>query len=401
MADTTPTPAIDTSHDVAEQPPPIATFEAMGLSDPLLRGIYANGFDRPSAIQSRAIMPIIAGGDVLAQAQSGTGKTGAFTISVLQSIDFQRRACQALILCPTRELAMQTHSVMSTIGAFMSDRGGSFCHCFVGGTRPEDDIRKLELGVQVAVGCPGRVASVIRQGYLRTSELRVVVLDEADVMLAQGFVEQVLEIFKYLPKTIQIALFSATLPEDVIKLSEKFMRKPTRILVAAEKLTLAAITQSYVAVEDDCKLLTLGDLYDSVSISQSVIFCNTRETVTRLAKELNAMHHAVSYLHADMAKGDREKIMATFKAGTTRVLITTDVLARGIDVQHVNVVINYDIPSNLENYLHRVGRSGRWGRQGIAITFVASKDIPKMREIEAHYKIQISELSEDFADHLQ
>ena len=159
--------------------------------------------------------------------------------------------------------------------------------------------------------------------------------------------------------------------------------------------------ERYVAVEDDCKLLTLGDLYDAVSISQSVIFCNTRDTVTWLAKKLNAMHHAVSFLHADMAKGDREKIMATFKAGTTRVLVTTDVLARGIDVQHVNVVINYDIPSNLENYLHRVGRSGRWGRKGIAITFVASKDVPRMREIEAYYKIQISELDENFTDHLQ
>jgi len=379
----------------------IPSFDEMGLNTLLLRGIYSYGFERPSAIQQRAIVPFINGGDVIAQAQSGTGKTGAFTIGTLQRIDFSSRTCQALVLSPTRELALQTEQVVSAIGDFLSE-GTPFCGSFVGGTRVTDDVRKLQGGnILVAVGTPGRVFDVIRRGALRTDGLRVLVLDEADEMLSQGFSEQIYEIFKFLPKEIQVCLFSATMPPDVLELTQKFMREPIRILVKKEALTLEGIKQFYVAVEEDFKLETLTDLYESVSIAQSVIFCNSRRKVDWLATQMNQKEFTVSFMHSDMPKGEREKVMTTFRSGSSRVLITTDLLSRGIDVQHVSIVINFDVPSNKESYLHRIGRSGRYGRKGVAINFVTTRDVPALKELESFYHTQIDELPMDFASHLE
>jgi len=375
------------------------SFDDMPLHQLLLRGIYSYGFEKPSAIQQRAIVPMIQGGDIIAQAQSGTGKTGAFSIALLQRIDFRHKNLQALILSPTRELAQQTHQVVSQIGEYLSE-STPFCHTFVGGTRVQEDLKKVQVGVLVAVGTPGRVSDVIKRGALRTDSLRVLVLDEADEMLSQGFSEQIYDIFKFLPKDVQVALFSATMPNDVLELTKKFMRNPTRILVKKESLTLEGIKQFYVAVEEEHKLDTLMDLYESVSIAQSVIFANTRRKVDWLSERLNANNHTVSFMHGDMARGDREKVMATFRSGSSRVLVTTDLVARGIDVHHVNIVINYDLPSNLENYLHRIGRGGRYGRKGVAINFVSQKDVELLRQIEAHYHTQIDELPMDFAAYL-
>lgn len=379
----------------------ITSFDEMPLHNNLLRGIYSYGFEKPSAIQQRAIVPFIKGGDIIAQAQSGTGKTGAFTVGLLQRVDFSNRVCQALVLSPTRELALQTEQVVSHIGDFLAEGHSSFCATFVGGTRVADDLRKLQAGVIVAVGTPGRVWDVIKRGALRTDSLKVLVLDEADEMLSQGFSEQIYEIFKFLPKDIQVALFSATMPQEVLDLTQKFMRDPTRILVKKEALTLDGIKQFYVAVEEEYKLETLMDLYDSVSIAQSVIFCNTRRKVDWLADQMNKKEFTVSFMHADMGKGDREKVMATFRSGSTRVLITTDLLSRGIDVQHVSIVINFDLPGNRESYLHRIGRSGRYGRKGVAINFVTAKDVQTMKDLEAFYHTQIDELPMDFAHHLE
>jgi translation initiation factor 4A len=377
----------------------IPSFDDMPLHQSLLRGIYSYGFEKPSAIQQRAIAPFIRGGDIIAQAQSGTGKTGAFSIGLLQRLDFRHRNLQGLILSPTRELAQQTHQVISQIGEYLSD-STTFCHTFVGGTRVQEDLKKLQAGVIVAVGTPGRVSDVIKRGALRTDNLRVLVLDEADEMLSQGFSDQIYEIFKYLPKDIQVALFSATMPDDVLELTKKFMRNPTRILVKRESLTLEGIKQFYVAVEEEHKLDTLMDLYESVSIAQSVIFANTRRKVDWIAEQLNKNNHTVSYMHADMGKGEREKVMNTFRSGSSRVLVTTDLVARGIDVHHVNIVINFDLPTNKENYLHRIGRGGRYGRKGVAINFVAQRDVDVLKEIEGHYHTQIDELPIDFAAYL-
>eukprot|EP01061_Rhynchopus_euleeides_P002227 TRINITY_DN1170_c0_g1_i1.p1 TRINITY_DN1170_c0_g1~~TRINITY_DN1170_c0_g1_i1.p1 ORF type:complete len:403 (+),score=190.68 TRINITY_DN1170_c0_g1_i1:97-1305(+) len=377
----------------------VPSFDEMPLHTNLLRGIYSYGFEKPSAIQQRAIIPFIKGGDLIAQAQSGTGKTGAFTIGLLQRMDWTNRACQGLILSPTRELATQTESVISSIGEYLCD--GPFCHTFVGGTRVADDLAKLQKGVLVAVGTPGRVFDVIKRGALKTDSLKVLALDEADEMLSQGFSEQIYEIFKFLPKDVQVCLFSATMPPEVLDLTQKFMRDPLRILVKKEALTLEGIKQFYVAVEEEFKLETLMDLYDSVSIAQSVIFCNTRRKVDWLAEKMNEKEFTVSFMHADMQKGEREKVMKVFRSGSSRVLISTDLLARGIDVQHVSIVINFDLPANRENYLHRIGRSGRYGRKGVAINFVNTKDVPLLKELQEFYNTTIEELPMDFASHLE
>lgn len=377
-----------------------ATFDDMPLHQDLLRGIYSYGFEKPSAIQQRAIVPFNKGGDLIAQAQSGTGKTGAFSIGLLSRINFAHKGVQGLVLSPTRELATQTHTVITQIGNYLAGGDTKFCEVFVGGTRVQDDIRKIQSGCIIAVGTPGRVGDLIKRGALRTQSLMTMVLDEADEMLSQGFSEQVHEIFRYLPKDIQIALFSATMPTDVLDLSNKFMRTPSRILVKRESLTLEGIKQFYVAVEEDHKLETLMDLYESVSVAQSVIFCNSRQKVTYVAEELNKHNHTVSFMHSDMPKGDRERVMSTFRAGSSRVLVTSDLIARGIDVHHVNIVINYDVPNNLENYLHRIGRGGRYGRKGVAINFVSTRDVEALKNIEKHYSTQIDELPMNFDEFL-
>lgn len=377
----------------------VTSFDDMKLDQLLLRGIFSHGFEKPSAIQQRAIVPFVSGKDIIAQAQSGTGKTGAFSISLLQRIDFKHNGIQALVLSPTRELALQTHSVISEIGEFLS--GSSvFCHTFIGGTRIQEDIAKLQGGGMVAVGTPGRVVDMIKRNALHTESLRILVLDEADEMLSQGFSGQIYEIFKFLPKDIQVALFSATMPEDVLELSKKFMRTPTRILVKKESLTLEGIKQFYISVEEGDKLNTLSDLFDSISIAQSVIFVNTRKKVDWIVGEMRKNNHTVSFMHSEMEKGEREMAMSTFRSGSSRVLITTDLVARGIDVHHVNIVVNFDLPSNKENYLHRIGRGGRYGRKGVAINFVSQYDTQALKDIEGHYETQIDEMPMDFTAYL-
>jgi len=230
------------------------------------------------------------------------------------------------------------------------------------------------------------------------------VLDEADQLLSQGFAEQVAEILGFLPRDVQIGLFSATLPPDVLLLTERFMRTPTRILVDAAALTLDGLKQYYVAVADggdEAKLAVVEDLYESLSVSQSVVFANTRRRVEWLARGLKAAGHSVAMMHAEMERGERERVMATFRAGTTRVLVTSDVVARGIDVQHVSMVVNVDMPWNVENYLHRIGRSARYGRKGVAINLIGgSNDVEGLRAVEAHYHITVPELPMNFMAHL-
>lgn len=361
----------------------------MNLKSELLRGVYAYGFERPSAIQQRAIMPVIKGNDVIAQAQSGTGKTATFSISVLQKIDPNIKACQALILAPTRELAQQIQKVVVAIGDFMQIE----CHACIGGTSVRDDMKALQDGPQVVVGTPGRVQDMIQRRVLKTDSMKMFVLDEADEMLSRGFTEQIYDIFQLLPQSTQVVLLSATMPQDVLEVTTKFMRDPVRILVKKDELTLEGIKQFYIAVEkEDWKLDTLSDLYETVTITQAVIFCNTRRKVDWLTDKLTARDFTVSAMHGDMDQGQRDVIMKEFRSGSSRVLIATDLLARGIDVQQVSLVINYDLPANRENYIHRIGRGGRFGRKGVAINFVTADDVRMMREIEQFYSTQIEEM---------
>ncbi|KAG6857607.1 hypothetical protein H0H87_010175 [Tephrocybe sp. NHM501043] len=367
----------------------IDSFDNMDLKPELLRGIYAYGFERPSAIQQRAIVPVVQGHDVIAQAQSGTGKTATFSVSILQRLDANIKGTQALILAPTRELALQIHKVVVALGDYMNITSLA---C-VGGTNVREDMAKLQEGVQVVVGTPGRAFDMIKRQALKTDNIKIMCLDEADEMLSQGFKDQIYEVFQLLPGDTQVALFSATMPVEVLEVSKKFMRDPVRILVKRDELTLEGIKQFYIAVEkEDWKLDTLCDLYETITITQAVIFCNTRRKVDLLTDQMLSREFTVSAMHGDMDQKQRELLMKEFRTGSTRVLITTDLLARGIDVQQVSLVINYDLPTNRENYIHRIGRGGRFGRKGVAINFVATNDVPMLRDIEQFYNTQIDEM---------
>jgi translation initiation factor 4A len=371
-----------------------SSFDDMHLKEELLRGIYAYGFEKPSAIQQRGILPVTTGRDVIAQAQSGTGKTATFTIGVLQSIDDKLAKCQALLLAPTRELAQQIHKVVIALGDYLHIKA----HACVGGTAIRDDVRFLQEGVHVVVGTPGRVFDMINRNALRLDHLKLFVLDEADEMLSRGFKDQIYEIFQCLPKEIQVCLFSATMPLEIYQLTQRFMRDPIRILVKRDEVTLDGIRQFYINVEkEEWKLDTLCDLYETLTITQAIIYTNTRRKVDWLTGKMQEREFTVSSMHGDMTQGEREVIMKEFRSGSSRVLITTDLLARGIDVQQVSLVINFDLPTNKENYIHRIGRSGRFGRKGVAINFVTQEDVRALQEIQQFYSTLIDELPDDVA----
>jgi len=370
-------------------------FDEMELRETLLRGIYAYGFEKPSAIQQRAIIPCIKGRDVIAQAQSGTGKTATFSIAILQQLDLAVKDCQALILAPTRELAQQIQKVVLALGDYM----GVSCHACIGGTNVKEDMKKLESGSQIVVGTPGRVSDMISRKAFNPKSIKLFVLDEADEMLSRGFKEQIHDVFTRMPYNIQVILLSATMPAEVLEVTKKFMRDPIRILVKKEELTLEGIKQFYIMVgREDWKLETLCDIYQTLTITQAVIFCNTRRKVDWLTQQMHAKDFTVSAMHGEMDQKEREVIMREFRSGSSRVLITTDLLARGIDVQQVSLVINYDLPNNRENYIHRIGRGGRFGRKGVAINFVTDEDKRTLQDIEQFYNTQINEMPQNVAD---
>jgi len=379
----------------ADEYPVVDSFDDLDLQEGLLRGIYSYGFEKPSAIQQRAIRPVLDGRDTIGQAQSGTGKTATFVIGSLQRIDFSLRACQTLILAPTRELANQIHKVVLALGDYLKVK----CHICIGGTSVRDDIDQLRDGQHVVVGTPGRVFDMVSKRHLRIDDLLTFVCDEADEMLSRGFKDQIYDIFKTLPPNVQVCLFSATMPPEILDMTTKFMRDAVRILVKKDELTLEGIRQFYVAIEkEEWKLDTLCDLYETLTITQAIIYCNTRRKVDFLADQMSKRDFTISTMHAELDHKERDLIMREFRSGSSRVLISTDLLARGIDVQQVSLVINFDLPGNLENYLHRIGRSGRFGRKGVAINFVTNNDVRVMKDIEKYYHTQIEEMPMDIAD---
>ncbi|XP_061664510.1 eukaryotic initiation factor 4A-I-like isoform X2 [Syngnathoides biaculeatus] len=374
----------------------VDSFDDMNLREDLLRGIYAYGFEKPSAIQQRAILPCIKGHDVIAQAQSGTGKTATFAISILQQIDVGLKGTQALVLAPTRELAQQIQKVVLSLGDYM----GAGCHACIGGTSIRSDVQKLQAeSPHIVVGTPGRVFDMLSRKNISAKYIKMFVLDEADEMLSRGFKDQIYEIFQKLLGSTQVVLLSATMPTDVLEVTSKFMRDPIRILVKREELTLEGIRQFYVNVEkEEWKLDTLCDLYETLTITQAVIFINTRRKVDWLTEKMQSRDFTVSAMHGEMDQKERDLIMREFRSGSSRVLITTDLLARGIDVQQVSLVINYDLPTNRENYIHRIGRGGRFGRKGVAINMVTDDDKRILRDIETFYNTTIEEMPMNVAD---
>mmetsp|Transcript_1387 Transcript_1387/g.2207 ORF Transcript_1387/g.2207 Transcript_1387/m.2207 type:complete len:450 (-) Transcript_1387:1473-2822(-) len=375
---------------------PCSTFDEMNLKPDLLKGVYAYGFEKPSAIQQRAIRPIVRGRDVIAQSQSGTGKTAVFSIASLHLLDETSRDVQVLVLSPTRELAEQSQRVMQSLGDFMNVN----CHACIGGKSLGNDLKELERGgVQVVSGTPGRVFDLIRRNALNMSNLKAMVLDEADEMLSRGFKEQIYDIYRFLPPACQVVLMSATLPSTVLEMTRKFMNDPIKILVKRDELTLEGIKQFFIAVEkEEWKFDTLCDLYDTLTITQAVIFCNTRQKVDWLAEKMRENNFTVSAMHGDMDQEQRDKVMEEFRSGSSRVLIATDLWGRGIDVQQVSLVICYDLPTNRELYIHRIGRSGRFGRKGIAINFVKDEDVGLLKDIEQFYSTQIDEMPANVGD---
>lgn len=371
----------------------LTSWEDLDAKVPLLRGIYAYGFETPSPIQKKAILPIFNKRDVIAQAQSGTGKTACFTIGALQLIDITKRTTQAILLSPTRELAIQTKLVVEKIGSMFNELRTQL---LIGGTSVDEDIHQLHnKPPHIVIGCPGRMHDMLKRRKLASRDLRLFVLDEADEMLSAGFKDQIYNIFQFMPATIQVALFSATLPAELHQLTNKFMRNPVEILVKAEQLTLEGIKQYYVALEnDDQKYETLKDIYSSLAISQSIIYCNSNKRVNDLHQAMQVDNFPACQIHSAMDKLERNKSYEDFKSGKCRVLISSNVTARGIDVQQVSTVINFDLPNCIHTYLHRIGRSGRWGRKGVGINFITPRDVGSLKEIETHYGTKINELTE-------
>lgn len=392
---------------VDEQPPQsnteeekvIKKWDELDLNPDILRGIYAYGFETPSPIQCKAILPIMQGRDIIAQAQSGTGKTATFTIGALSRIDLESNTTQVLVLSPTRELSMQSKGVFSSLGEMMN---GLKTQLLVGGSSVDRDMKMLtENTPHVAIGCAGRIQDMIRRGALVTNTIKVLIVDEADEMLAFGFKEQLQSIIQTLSTDAQIALFSATLPNFALDIVDKIMRNPVHIIVKKEQLTLEGIQQYYVAMEDDMqKYAVLKDLYTKLNVSQCIIYCNSIERVQELAQAMINDGFPICCIHSNMDKKQREKAINDFRKGSQRILISSNVTARGIDVQQVGVVLNFDICKNTHTYLHRIGRSGRWGRKGVGINFVTRRDISKLRNIESYYHTQIDELPMNFMEHI-
>ena len=370
--------------------------EDLNLKQKLLRGIYSYGFEQPSPIQKEAIIPLINRKDIIAQAQSGTGKTGAFVIGALQILDENDKHTQALILAHTRELARQIFNVIKSIGQLINIK----TQLLVGGTSTDEDRDKLEHNTpHIIVGSPGRVHDMIRRKHLKTDNINLLILDEADELLSHGFKEQIYKIFQFMNNNVQVGLFSATMPSELNILTSKFLRNPVKILIKREMLTLQGIAQFYIALDnDEHKYITLKDLWSSLSISQAIIYCNSIRRVDDLFEAMKHDDFPVERMHSGMEESERRAIYDKFKNGNCRVLISTDLLARGIDIQQVSIVINFDIPKNVHTYLHRIGRSGRWGRQGVGINFITRRDIQKLTEIKEFYSTEIKELPSDFKD---
>ena len=381
----------------------VATYEEwdkFDLHPSLLRGIYAYGFEKPSLIQQKSIRPMLDCKDVIVQAQSGTGKTGCFTISTLALIEPSVPSVQALLLSPTRELAMQTNDVLNAFGKFIPKFRSSLA---VGGTSLEACIKDIQHHTpQVIVGCSGRIYDLLRRRILAPDKIKLMIIDEADEMMSDGFKEQIYNIFQYMSSSVQVGLFSATLPDEIVTLFDTFMRDPVKILIKAEQLTLDGITQYYINLDrDHDKYDCLKDIYSAFTVSQCIIYCNSVQRVQFLYDTMLADHFPVTAIHSNMDKQTRIENYKHFRSGKSRVLISTNVTARGIDIQQVSTVINYDIPSSVDTYLHRIGRSGRWGRKGVSINFVTPNDTRYIQQIERHYSIHIQEMPTNWGDALK
>jgi ATP-dependent RNA helicase DeaD len=353
-------------------------FAALGLSAETLRGVQAAGFETPTPIQAQAVPILLAGADLLGEAQTGTGKTAAFALPMIERLDPAVEAPQALVVCPTRELAVQVSEAIYALG-----RHRGFRVLPVYGGQPIDrQLRALRSGVQIVVGTPGRLLDHLRRGTLDLGRVRFVVLDEADEMLDMGFIEDIELILDALPEERQIALFSATLPRPIAKLAEKYLRKPQRVAIAAAPHTVPQIRQCFYEVLPAQKVDALTRILDMETPGPTIVFCRTRRESDELAEHLRGRGYLAEALHGDMGQAERDRTMRRFRQGQVDLLVATDVAARGLDIETVTHVINYDIPWDVESYTHRIGRTGRAGREGDAITLVSPRERRQLRLIQ-------------------
>jgi translation initiation factor 4A len=368
------------------------SFDEMELPDTLLRGIYSYGYERPSQIQSLGIVPILQGNDILGQANSGTGKTATFLIGSLARLNVPLKKPQILVLVPTQELAKQIFEVAKAIGSYLPIS----CLCATGGNSIRDDITTIDNGVHLVVGTPGRIFDLMNRGKLTSEYIKNLILDEADQMLEDRFYKQVMCILEIgFPRTTKVALFSATMPKEVIEVANKLLQDPVRILIPAEQVSLDGIQQYVVEEKEEYKYDVLCDIYKQLTINQALIYCNTRKRAEWLAEKLSADGYPLLCIHGEMENTERRRRMEDFRSGKVRVLISTDLLARGIDVQHVSLVMNFELPSNRENYIHRIGRSGRFGKKGVAINLISPNEQKMKEEIESYYTIKMKDLPFD------
>ncbi|KAG1048616.1 hypothetical protein G6F43_009005 [Rhizopus delemar] len=359
-------------------------FEDYFLKRELLMGIFEAGFEKPSPIQEEAIPLALAGRDILARAKNGTGKTAAFIIPTLEKINNSLSKIQALILVPTRELALQTSQVCKTLGKHLNIQ----VMVTTGGTTLKDDIMRLSEPVHVVVGTPGRILDLASKGVADFSTANTFVMDEADKLLSPEFTPIIEQLLGYFPNNRQIMLFSATFPMVVKTFKDKFLVKPYEINLMDE-LTLRGVTQYYAYVEEKQKVHCLNTLFSKLQINQSIIFCNSTNRVELLAKKITELGYSCFYSHAKMLQSHRNRVFHDFRNGVCRNLVCSDLLTRGIDIQAVNVVINFDFPKNAETYLHRIGRSGRFGHLGLAINLITYEDRFNLYKIERELGTEI------------
>jgi translation initiation factor 4A len=380
---------------VTEEVKKYETFDEMGLPDTLLRGIYSYGFERPSKIQTMAIVPMVQGNDILAQANSGTGKTASFLCGSLAKLDITLKKPQIFILVPTQELAKQIYEVAKNIGSFLP----LSCLCATGGNSIRDDIQLIDNGIQLVVGTPGRMFDLMNRGKLSTQHIKYLILDEADQMLEDRFYKQVMCILEIgFPNTTKVALFSATMPKEVVEVANKLLQNPVKILMPPEQVSLEGIKQFKVELEkEEWKYEVLCDIYKQLNINQALIYCNTRKRAEWLAEKLAIDGYPLLCIHGEMENTERRKRMEDFRSGKVRVLISTDLLARGIDIQQVSLVMNFELPSNRENYIHRIGRSGRFGKKGVSINLISPNETKMKEDIEKAYSITMQELPFDLS----
>ena len=383
---------------IVDEDAQIKSWDDLDIETNILRSIYSYGFETPSDIQKKAIPPIKSGRDLIAQAQSGTGKTGAFVTGVLSQIDPSSKTTQAIVLAPTHELVQQIYSVFCNLSTFIE---GLNVRTMVGGTAVAEEMQDLRANIpQIVVGCTGRVFDMIKRRAISTRDVKICVLDEADEMLSIGFKDQIYNIFQQLPSEVQIALFSATMSPTILQLTERFMRDPVRITMQPQELNLDGIKQYYVALNNDFdKIECLKELFSRLTVSQTIIYANDVRRVRDLHQAMSEDGFSVCCIHRDMTKQERNDTITKFRDGRFRTMISSNITARGIDVQQVNTVINFDIPRSVDTYLHRIGRSGRWGRKGVAINFITKTDIRQIKIIEQHYGVNIEEMPLDLVFH--